>query len=169
MRSTPNDQSDAPWARPAGQLLAGLRRSPAGWWVVLWLFWVLALVWPGVPVAGYSPLLSITIAALSGAGGVLLLTFGLLRFQARGAQLDLLTAVAFGALALANLTTGVVAPIVEDPPTQPAVALLFVILQRALAGGLFLAGLAQAGRSVASAQRARVAAGATASVAAESL
>jgi signal transduction histidine kinase len=130
---------------------------------------MVALFWPGVPVAGHSPLLSITIAALSGAGGLLLLTFGLLRFQARGGPLDLLTAVAFGALAVANLTTGVVGPIVEDPPSQPEVALFFVIVQRALAGGLFLVGSALAGMSVAPAHRARVAAGATASVAAVSM
>jgi hypothetical protein len=168
MRSTPFDRSDGPQAFAAGQLLVVLRR----WRAVLWFVSAMVLVVPGRPVASRSQPLASTVAALSGAGGaggLLLLTFGLLRFQALGDLIDLFTGAAFGALSAANLMTGVVGPIVEVPPSQPEVALLSVIFQRMLAGGLFLVGLAMAGSAVLPARRARLAAFATISVAVVSM
>jgi signal transduction histidine kinase len=151
--------SRPPSARDAGHLRATDREGVTGtpWYVGLWsvllvMSAAVALV-PGIPVAVPNPLLAVGLATLAGAVGLALLQLGLVRFFISGGPLDLFVGLAFGTLALANLGIRVLGPVMGTEAVHGETNLALILLTRALAAGLFLAGLARSDRVIEADQR----------------
>ena len=129
---------------------AWFRRHAALWLVLLVLSTAVVLAEP-IPVAGPSPPLAASVAAVAGVVGLVLLYLGVVRFLAFGRALDLFVGIAFGVLALANLAVRLATlALAPDATWVAAPLLLFLRMMSAL---LLLVPLIRPGPAIERGQR----------------
>jgi signal transduction histidine kinase len=125
---------------------AWFRRYAALWLVLLVLSTAVVLA-ESIPVAGPSPPLAASVAAVAGVVGLVLLHLGVVRFLAFGRTLDLFVGIAFGVLALANLAVRL-ATLALAPDAMWVAAPLLLLLLRALSALFLLVPLIRPGSAI---------------------